>query len=89
MSYGHKMAAGVAVKARLIRASCRVASWISSAVRPGQMGSPTNRTRRPRWASVKSRMAGMIRPGLRPRPAMSVKATCPFSPFRLGRSRLI
>ena len=52
-------------------------SSISAGERPAHRGSPTNRVRTPRCASVKRRTAGMMREGLRPSTDMSRKRTVP------------
>jgi hypothetical protein len=78
---------GTAASAELISASCRVASAVSAAERPAHTGSPTNRVRRGRRLSVKRRMAGMIRPGLRPSAVMSANDTAPAASPRAARTR--
>jgi hypothetical protein len=79
------MAVGTPAKAALMRASCLVASWISAGERPAQTGSPTNRVRPPGCASVKRRMTGMMREGLRPSMDMFWKLT--VSPARPSLAR--
>ena len=72
MSYGQTMVTARPTKARLISASCWTHAGYSTALRPGQIGSPMIRTRTPGWGSAAARRtSAMIRPGLRPATVMS------------------